>query len=639
MARDDVVLILGGPQGAGLETSSMILTTALAREGYGVLSDREYFSNIVGRHSYIHLVASASKLPRSLTYPVDLVAAMDAETVFTHFEDVGKGGWIVYDTGVSKTRLAAVPSMEREAAARVKARLAELGVGDTVEAVVKHLDEKGVTPVPLDYKLILDSLRSKYNITLGQAQRFRSSIVVGAVAGLMGLDVESVAYGIERRFAKRPKVVEMNRFLIERIMEDVEREYGTPLKMGRPKLNYGEFLVVTGNDVVAMGKAVGGVRYQSYYPITPASDESMLLEAKESLRANGETLGSIVVMQTEDEIAAIASAIGAALTGARSSTATSGPGFSLMVEGLGWAGMNEVPVVITYYQRGGPSTGLPTRGSQSDLLFSMFASHGEFPRIVMASGDHEEAFYDAIKAYNYAEKYQVPVIHLLDKFLANSMATLPIPDWSRIRIERGKTIVKAGNAGAVKRFSKESPISDRYVIGSGAITWYTGDEHDEWGHISEDPVNRAEMYEKRMKKLEVADREIPEEERAVLYGDGDADFLLVGWGFVKGVALDALEDLESMGYRGAYLHLRMFQPFPSRLVERILSGFDPSRVIAVEHNYMAQAAMVVAMNTGYRIRRAVLKWTGRPIYRMELVEAVKSILEGRSERVVLTYGQ
>jgi 2-oxoglutarate ferredoxin oxidoreductase subunit alpha len=137
----------------------------------------------------------------------------------------------------------------------------------------------------------------------------------------------------------------------------------------------------------------------------------------------------------------------------------------------------------------------------------------------------------------------------------------------------------------------------------------------------------------------VLDREIPEEERAVLYDSGDSDFLIVGWGFVKGVALDALEELESRGLKGAYLHLRMFQPFPTRLVERILSNYDPSRVIAVEHNYMAQAAKVVAMNTGFRIRKEVLKWTGRPIYLMELVSAIVEVLEGGRDRVVLRYGE
>jgi len=201
-------------------------------------------------------------------------------------------------------------------------------------------------------------------------------------------------------------------------------------------------------------------------------------------------------------------AIGAALAGVRSATATSGPGFSLMVEGLGWAGMNEVPVVITYYIRGGPSTGLPTRTGQSDLLFPMFAGHGEFPKIIIASGDHAEAFRDAVWALNLAERYQTPVIHLVEKTLANSYSTIPREELKleELKADRGKIVYKADPT--YRRFMLTSDgISTRAPLG-GALMYYTGDEHNEMGHISEDPENRLFMYEKRMKKLETADREI-----------------------------------------------------------------------------------------------------------------------------------
>lgn len=621
-----------------METSGQILTSALARRGYGVVSDREYYSNIVGRHSYVHMRVSARRIPLSLTYPVQLAGFLDAESVFTHVFDIGDGGWLIYDTGVSRTRITRIPSMEPQVRDRLLSAYREAGIGETVSDVVSYLEkERGVNIIGIDFKQVLDGLRKKYNLTLGQAQRFRSTIIFAAMAGLLGLDPDSVDYGIERRFAGRAKIVEMNKFLSSMIIEDVRREYGSPLKLSTPTIDARELIIATGNDIVGMGKVVGGLRFQSYYPITPAADESTFLEAHESLSVDGEALGNILVFQTEDEIAAIASAIGAGLAGARSATATSGPGFSLMVEALGWAGMNEAPVVITYYQRGGPSTGQPTRGSQSDLLFTLYASHGEFPRIVLASGDPEEAFYDAINAMNYAERYQLPVIHLLDKFLANSTFTVPLPSWDRIRIDRGKTLLEAPR-GVFKRFDKSEPISPRPVLGSGAITWHAGDEHDEYGHITEDPVNRIEMYEKRMKKLEIADSEIPVEERARLYGGGK-DFLLVGWGFVKGAALEALEVLRDRGLEGAYLHLRMFTPFPTRFVGEVLKGYDAGRVIAVEHNIMAQAARVVAQNTGFLVTRYILKYTGRPIYTMELVDAVERIIEGGVEKVVLRYGE
>ncbi|MEM1759035.1 MAG: 2-oxoacid:ferredoxin oxidoreductase subunit alpha [Acidilobaceae archaeon] len=636
---NDIHVLIGGSQGSGIDTSSLILASALSRSGYGVLSNREYYSNIVGRHSYIHMRVSALEIPRSLSYPVDIFAALDAESVFFHFDDISSRGYLIYDTGVSKTRIRMISSMEPESRSRIESKLRTIGAGDSVESLVNVLESKfNITTIGLSYNSILDVISEKYGLAKAEAQRFKNSIVVGAIAGLIGLNYESLSYAIDRRFGKRPKIAAINKALIAGVADEIKENYGEPLKLEKSKLNLEEVLLVSGNDIIGMGKIVGGLRYQSYYPITPATDESVLHETYEALKVDGESIGSIIVFQTEDEIAAVNSAIGAALTGVRASTSTSGPGFSLMVEGLGWAGKNEVPVVITYYQRGGPSTGLPTRGSQSDLLFTLFASHGEFPRVVLSSGDHLEAFYDAIQAFNIAEKYQVPVIHLIDKFLANMTATIPLPEWSKIRIDRGNTILKTDNT-VWRRFDKNSIISPRPVLGSGAITWYTGDEHNELGHITEDPINRLEMYEKRWKKLQLIDADIPEEERAIYYGDGDEDFLVVGWGSVKGTILDSLRELEKEGYRGAFLQIKMFQPLPSRLISKILSSFSPERVIDVENNIGGQAARVIAMNTGYTIRKYILKWTGRPIYLMELIDGIKRILSEREDRVVLSYGK
>ena len=640
MTNDKVYLLIGGAQGSGIETTSYVLTAALARRGYGVLSNREYFSNIVGRHSYIQMAVSSKEIPRSHTFPVDFVGAIDAETVFTHYDDVREGGYLLYDKDTQNTRLIQIKSMEPELAERLKERFQEMGIEPKLASLIDYLaNNVGVKVIGLSYRAVLDKLRQKYGLGLAQLQRYRSSIPIGVVAGLMDLDVDSVVYGLSKRFAGREKIVETNKFLVTEIMKEVKELYGSPLKLEKSKLNHDELLLVSGNDIVGMGKAVGGLRFQSYYPITPAADESLFLERYESLRANGESKGSMLIFQTEDEIAAITSAIGAALAGVRSSTTTSGPGFSLMAEGIGWAGMNEVPVVITIYQRGGPSTGLPTRGSQADMLFSIFAGHGEFAKIVISSGDHMEAFYDSIWAFNLAERYQTPVIHLLDKFLANSITTLPVPDFSPIKIDRGKIILEA-DKGPFKRFDTSETISPRPVIGSGAITWYTGDEHDEYGHITEDPVNRDIMYEKRtIKKLDLIDKEVPPEERAQLYGTTDADFLLVGWGMVKGPALDALRELEGEGIKGAYLSLRMLNPLPSEYVLGILEKFGQDNVIIAEHNVMAQAAKLIRMNTGFEIKKQVLKYNGRPIFKMELADAIKLLLEKKEGRVVLKYAK
>ncbi|MHA1616658.1 MAG: 2-oxoacid:acceptor oxidoreductase subunit alpha [Candidatus Njordarchaeales archaeon] len=525
--------------------------------------------------------------------------------------------------------------MEWKVKKRLKEKIAKQNIrGFSVGDVINYLKEKGIEIVQLDFQKCLKRLAQKYAISPGAISRYLSGIGIGAVAALTGISLESIEEGLRARLAGREKLIEHNLYLINLVIEEIRSNHGTPFKLKGPVTDSREFLVVTGNDIIAMGKIVGGLRVQTYYPITPAADENLYLEEKMLLRIGNKSLGGIVVMQTEDEIAAIASAIGAALAGARAATSTSGPGFSLMVEGLGWAGMNEVPVVITYYQRGGPSTGMPTRGVQSDLFFTLYAGHGEFARIVLASGDHLEAFYDAVEAFNLAEKHQVPVIHLVDKFLANSTATIPLPDLSRVRIERGNII--EDNKEYYKRFDLERIVSPRAFLGSNAIMWYTGSEHDEYGHVSEDPVNRLEMYEKRIKKMDLIDQELSEEKRVILYGSKKPQLVLIGWGSTKGPILDALPRLESLG-EVAYLHFRVLVPFPKRIVREVISGAE--KVIGVEHSYFVQIADLVSLHTSIPVPYRIAKWTGRPIYENEIVDAVKKIVEENKKRVVLTYGE
>ena len=521
---EDIGLIIGGPQGSGLETSAFVLTRAFAESGYNVIADREYHSNIKGKHSYIHMRISI-KNRKSLMYPVDMTVAMDAETVFTHFQDVSRGSYFVVDENVFDKTLPKIVSMEIETKNRLSRRLKDLGIDDnSVKSVLKFLENNGVNILSLNYTDLLKEISRKFKLSLPVASRYLSAIAIGAVTALTGINEEFIFNGIKHRLAGKEEIIKHNMELVRIVIREIENNVGVPLKLARPSSKHKEIMVVTGNDIIAMGKVVGGLRLQTYYPITPAADESFYLESKEILKVNDNILGGIVVFQAEDEIAAIASAIGGALAGARAATATSGPGFSLMVEGLGWAGITETPVVITYYQRGGPSTGMPTRGAQSDLLFAIFSAHGEFPKIVLASGDHLEAFYDAVDALNFAEKYQLPVIHLIDKFLANSTATVPLPDFSEISIDRGFLVEDSTN---YKRFDKQTIISPRAFLGSNAVMWYTGSEHDEKGHTSEDPINRIEMYEKRIRKLEIADKEIPIERRVRLYGHEGSKILLL----------------------------------------------------------------------------------------------------------------
>ncbi|MGC8606520.1 MAG: 2-oxoacid:ferredoxin oxidoreductase subunit alpha [Vulcanisaeta sp.] len=627
---NELKYVIGGPQGGGLETTSEILSWAFARSGYGIISDREYFSNIKGRHSYVHATVSAIELPKHLSYPVDIVAAMDAETVFTHLSDLRDGGYLIYNSDDDSINYTNIPSMERDLRDRLSAQFKELGLDGTVKSIVKYLqNSRKIRIVALSFKELLMEIQKREGIVPSQASRYISTILVGAVAAITDISEESLDYSLRRRFT-REDVYRHNRAMARIVIDLVKGQFGSELKLEQPRMGIKEILIASGNDAIAMAKIVTGVRFQAYYPITPAADESFTLEEYETL--GGE--GSVVVFQTEDELAAINAAIGAALTGTRSSVATSGPGFDLMVEGLGWAGQNEVPVVVTYYQRGGPSTGQPTRGGQSDLLSSVFASHGEYPRIVLASGDHEEAFYDAIDAFNYAETYQVPVIHLVDKFLANTIATIPMPNLDNVRITRG--VLAPRGLKEYKRFDLSNAVSPRAFLGD-YVMWYAGDEHDEYGHIDEDPINRIRMFDKRMKKLDIIERDISEERRYAYFGPEKPDLLLIGWGFVKGVATKAVYELNEKGIKAGYYHIRTFIPFPRNSLIKFANEIGANNLIAVEHNYMAQASKLVTMNTGIIINKSIVKYTGRPMYVHELINAVRNVLKG-STREVVSYG-
>jgi len=614
-------MILGGAQGSGLETTIQILSTAFASSGNGFLADREYYSNIKGRHSYAHAKVSSVGIPRSIDSKIDLLGCMDAETLFTHFEDIVEGGYLIYDSSTGEKKQDSIKSIEDPLRERLQESFEDIGIEGTVSSLVEYLkEEKNVEVVELDFPSILEDIQKEFDISSSHASRYVSSILIGAVAGLMGIEEEVVEKGIKRKFEGKDKIAKQNMFLVKKVSEMVEEEHGSPLKLEGSRIDEDELLMVNGNEITGMGKITGGMRFQSYYPITPAADESFFIEQ----HASFDDGANILVFQTEDEIAAITSCIGSALTGTRSATATSGPGFALMVEGLGWAGINEVPIVITYYQRGGPSTGQPTRGSQDDLMNALYSSHGNFPRIVLVSGDHEEAFNDAVKAFNLAEKYQTPVIHLMDKFLANFVKTIPVPEISKVKIDRGDLF----EGEDYKRF-EDGPVSERAFLGS-EVMWYTGSEHDEEGNVSEDPENRIKMHQKRMDKLKIADEEI--DDRVIYFGPEDAENLIVGWGSIKGVILDAIEEMEE---DFGYLHFRCFSPFP---IEEVHSYLERSeKVIAVEHSYSPRVSEVVSLNIGYQIEREVVKFTGRPIYKDELVASLENIIEG-SEREVLKHG-
>ncbi|WP_188603236.1 2-oxoacid:ferredoxin oxidoreductase subunit alpha [Vulcanisaeta souniana] len=639
----DIMWVVGGPQGGGIDTGASVFMRTVARAGYYVIGDREYFSNIKGRHSYF--MVRVSDEPRGgLLSAIDVLVALDAESVFTHFQDIKRGGYLIVDTSTFNTKLEQIQYMEDEFKERLREFFSKSGIEPTVKGVIDYLKNNGVNIITMHYADLLQDVKKKlHDIDLPSLIGRYSNVVMTAYStAIMGLPIDYVFKGLEDVFTgRRGKLLEYNKAIVE-----IVYEYAKPLKSSitlPPIKRDTRAIIVNGNEAVAIGKILGGLRFQTYYPITPAADESFFIEAHNIISLDPATeeakaleKAGIVVVQTEDEISAINMAIGAGIAGARAATATSGPGLSLMVEGTGFAGMNEIPVVITHYQRAGPSTGMATRNSQSDLRFVMHMGHGEFPRIVIASGDHREAVEDAFKALNWAEKYQIPVIHLVDKALANSYSMVVWDlDKKSLKIDRG--LIVTNNDNDYKRFKlTKNGVSPRSIPGPGPIFWLTGDEHDEHGHITEDPVTRMDMYEKRMKKLELADKEIPITDKAKLYGPENADITLIGWGSTKGVILDAMNMLGKEGYRVNFLQLKMFIPFPSEFVRNVLS--KNQLIIDIESNYEAQAASVIREKTGIEIRHKVVKVTGRPIFVDEVYEAVKKILKDKDEKIILMKG-
>ncbi|BCU69437.1 2-oxoacid:ferredoxin oxidoreductase subunit alpha [Stygiolobus caldivivus] len=620
--------MIGGAQGTGIDTSATVFGNAIASAGYYIFGNREYYSNIKGRHSYFTLTISDRRV-KSNTQNVDILVSFDAETVFHHFADVKS--FLIYNKSVENVKLDTVQTMEEETKERVKKVLGQRGLDATVSSALKYVEGNGVKLIPVNYDEITKKIADEFKVPLSVVDRVKNTIGIAVSYKLLGLDIDFLIKASDRIF-KQDLYKKLNAKAVEEGYSAVTSVYDLkPLKVSD------ERYWLDGNTAVAIGKIYGGLRFQSYYPITPASDESTYIEAHQEVlmvdpKTGDKIKGTVVVVQSEDEIAAINMAIGAALSGVRAATATSGPGFSLMVEGLGWAGMNEVPVVITYYIRGGPSTGLPTRTGQSDLLFPLFAGHGEFPKIVIASGDHAEAFKDALWALNLAEKYQTPVIHLVEKTLANSYSTVPKHELGldKLDIDRGKLISKADLS--YRRFKvTQDGISERAPLGT-TLMYYTGDEHNEMGHISEDPENRVIMYEKRMKKLEIADQEIPEESRLKVIGNKDSKNAIITWGFAGSVLEDIINE---SGLDATAIQIRMFSPFPSRLVTKLLSGRD--KVIAVEGNYLAQASSLVTMFTGITPTNYVLKWNGRPFLKDELENGLRQVINENVKKVVL-YG-
>ena len=638
--------MIGGPQGSGVDSAANIFAKTCAKEGFHIFGKREFYSNIKGEHSYFTIRISEKPVNSHLE-DVNMLVSFDAETVFRHADKVSPNGVIIYDSSLAETVLDEVPTIDFEANKRIGKLLQDSGLSQKLNGMLDLARSRGCTVYGLPYYEMIEAVgRNLDDPKLSKLSRVVNVMAISASLSLLGIKKDMLISAIKDVFGSKPKLLSSNIEAAEYAYSYINTKFDAKNIKCKitPKAVLKDYVLISGSQAAAIGKILGGCRLQTYYPITPASDESEFLESNQIINQVDGKRGSIIVVQTEDEIAAITMAIGAALTGVRTATATSGPGFSLMAEALGWAGMNEVPLVVTMYQRAGPSTGLPTRHEQGDLLFTINAGHGDFPKIVLASGDIEEAFYDSIKVFNFAELYQLPVIHLLDKAISSSIQTSKRFS-NELKIERGRfkrDIDKdpsPGTAGHFRRFKLEdSPISTRVPLGTeNAIFWNTGDEHTEEGHISEDPENRNKMMDKRMKKLELALEKIAEDDKAACYNfDSNTKNVVISWGSTKGAILEALERLTEEGSKLGFIQVRLLHPFPTGTIKKFLN--NARLIIDVEMNYSSQLGSLVQQYTGREIDFKIVKYNGRPMSTTEIYIALKAILSGNNERRIVLDG-
>lgn len=568
---------IGGQQGEGVESTDRIFSTALNRLGYYLYGYRHFSSRIKGGHTNNKIRISTSPI-RSIADDLDILVAFDQESIDLNAHELRPGGVVVADAKFNpvvpegaEIRLFAVP---------ITAIAEELGT-----SLMKNM------------------------------------VASGASWALLGLPLDVFNKAVEEEFGRKgPAVVEKNLEAVKRGADYVLDLAGGPLDEFKLMPADGkQKLFMIGNDAIGLGAVAAGCRLMSAYPITPAS------EIMEYLIKKLPKFGGTVV-QTEDEIAAVTMAIGANYAGVRTMTASAGPGLSLMMEAIGLAGMTETPVVIVDTQRGGPSTGLPTKQEQSDINAMIHGTHGEIPKIVLAPSSIEECFYDTIEAFNLSEQYQVPVIIVTDLQLSLGKQSCEPLDYNRIVIDRGNLVSNVAEQEEKALFKRyeltDNGISPRVLPGvKNGIHHVTGVEHDETGRPSESADNRKQMMDKRLGKLKhmVVTNPILKD---VPYDN--PDLLIIGMGSTGGTIDQARELLEKDGISTNHVTVRLLHPFPAEEIKPYIDG--ARQVVVVENNATAQLANLIKLHVGSSEKvRSVLKYDGNPFLPSIIYNECKSI--------------
>ncbi|MEN8256883.1 MAG: 2-oxoacid:acceptor oxidoreductase subunit alpha [Thermodesulfobacteriota bacterium] len=555
----DFTLRIGGKAGQGLPVIGGVLAKHFSRSGFHVFTHQDYMSRIRGGHNFYQIRFADHKISCSRDN-IDLLLALDADTINIHRHNLSDIGKILYDPEMC----GAVPGKE----------LIAIPFTDLVnELDVNHI--------------------------------MVNSAAVGAVLALLGQKLhpfdEIFGSFISQKGAE---VIATNVMVAQAGFDYARREWPGQFSLSSPG-NDKKNMLMNGNQAIGLGALMSGCKFYSAYPMPPSTGIMDYLASK------AEEHG-VVVEQAEDEISAINMALGASYAGVRAMTATSGGGFALMTEGVSLAGITETPIVVAEVQRPGPATGLPSRTEQSDLFFVIHGGHGEFAKVVFTPGTPEQAFYLTNKAFQMAEKYQVPVFVQSDQYLADSQWSLSgfkadkvLQEDFRLRGQQLNTLENYQRYAYTKK-----GISPLAIPGeSRHLVVVDSDEHDQDGHIIEDGETRNEMVAKRLfKKIPHIQEEI---EPPQLYGDQKPDFLLVGFGSTYGVLKEAVDNLREQ-WAFAMLHFSEVYPFPLTDKFDYVSLLNQAITICVENNATGQFANLLRLETGYRCNHLINRYDGRP---------------------------
>jgi 2-oxoglutarate/2-oxoacid ferredoxin oxidoreductase subunit alpha len=569
---------VGGQQGEGIESTGEIFSIALNRLGYYLYGYRHFSSRIKGGHTNNKIRVSTTQV-RSISDDLDILVAFDQETIDVNYKELHEYGVIMADTKFDP----------------------------------KQPEDTQATLYAVPFTEIATDLGTSL---------MKNMVAIGATSAVLDLDIKVFEEVVREIFGRKgQQVVDKNMEAIQAGYEYMKEKLGEKVgAMQLEKADGQKRLFMIGNDAIALGAMAGGCRFMAAYPITPASEIMEYLIKK--LPAVGGT-----VIQTEDEIAAVTMAIGANYGGVRAITASAGPGLSLKMEAIGLSGITETPLVIVDTQRGGPSTGLPTKQEQSDLMAMIYGTHGEIPKIVMAPSTVQEAFYDTAEAFNLAEEYQCPVILLTDLQLSLGKQTVEPLEFDKVEIRRGK--LQAGdlpeieNKGYFKRYEvTEDGVSPRVVPGmKNGIHHVTGVEHEETGKPSESAANRIAQMDKRMRKVENIKFNNPVHKNAP---HEEADLLIVGFNSTRGAIEEAMGRLEQDGVKVNHAQVRLIHPFP---VDEILPLVQSAKKIAViENNATGQLANILKMNVASHGKiNKILKYDGNPFLPHEIHSKCKEL--------------